>query len=55
MDDVFDSGIAAWKSGTKKASRLEQLEREIEEGVVKVVAGAGNQSEKTGADQQEKV
>jgi len=38
MDDVFDSGIAAWKTH-EKSSRLEQLEKEIEEGVIKVVPG----------------
>lgn len=35
MDDVFDSGVPAWKR-YKKASRLEELEREIEAGHLKV-------------------
>ena len=37
MDDVFDSGIPAWRSGKKK-SRLEDLQTEIEKGDVKVLA-----------------
>ncbi|KAF7540799.1 hypothetical protein G7Z17_g12101 [Cylindrodendrum hubeiense] len=37
MDDVFDSGIPAWKTRTK-TSRLEDLEKEIEQGNLKVVA-----------------
>lgn len=35
MDDVFDSGLPAWKR-YKKASRLEELAREIEAGNLKV-------------------
>jgi hypothetical protein len=35
MDDVFDSGIPAWKAG-KVGSRLDQLERDIETGNLKV-------------------
>jgi hypothetical protein len=35
MDDVFDSGIPAWKAG-KIDSRLDQLQRDIEAGNVKV-------------------
>lgn len=37
MDDVFNSGIPAWRSGKKK-SRLDELQTEIERGEVKVVA-----------------
>ena len=37
MDDVFNSGIPAWRSGKKK-SRLEDLQTEIERGEVKVAA-----------------
>lgn len=37
MDEVFDSGRPAWKKH-KKRSRLEELEREIEAGNIKVVA-----------------
>ncbi|KAK3349625.1 general substrate transporter [Lasiosphaeria hispida] len=35
MDEVFDSGLPAWKR-YKKSSRLEELEREIEAGNLKV-------------------
>lgn len=35
MDEVFDSGIPAWKSRTT-VSRLDQLTRDIEKGDVKV-------------------
>lgn len=38
MDDVFDMGIPAWKTG-KVGSRLEQLQRDIEKGDVKVKTG----------------
>ncbi|CAM1502489.1 Fc.00g044730.m01.CDS01 [Cosmosporella sp. VM-42] len=37
MDDVFDSGIPAWKARPKK-SRLDMLEQEIKEGNLKVAA-----------------
>ena len=37
MDTVFDSGRPAWK-GVPKGSRLDQLQKEIEEGNLKVVA-----------------
>lgn len=37
MDDVFDSGVPAWKTRTK-TSRLEALEKEIEQGNLKVDA-----------------
>ncbi|KAG4424863.1 MFS sugar transporter [Cadophora malorum] len=37
MDDVFDSGIKPWK-GVKKGSRLDQLEKDIEAGKVKIAA-----------------
>ncbi|KAH6617686.1 MFS sugar transporter-like protein [Chaetomium sp. MPI-SDFR-AT-0129] len=40
MDDVFDSGRPAWKRH-KKSSRLEELEREIEAGNVKVSVPLG--------------
>lgn len=36
MDEVFDSGVPAWKVGVK-GSRLDRLEREIESGRLKVV------------------
>ncbi len=35
MDEVFDSGLPAWKS-PKKASRLDELERDIEAGHLKI-------------------
>lgn len=35
MDTVFDSGIPAWKAG-KIESRLDQLQRDIEAGDLKV-------------------
>jgi len=35
MDTVFDSGIPPWKAG-KIESRLDQLQRDIEAGDVKV-------------------
>ncbi|PQE12706.1 High-affinity glucose transporter protein [Rutstroemia sp. NJR-2017a BBW] len=40
MDDVFDSGIPAWK-GVPKGSRLDQLQKDIEAGKVKVTASMG--------------
>jgi hypothetical protein len=39
MDDVFDSGIPAWKS-VPKGSRLDQLTRDIEKGELKVSTAA---------------
>jgi hypothetical protein len=35
MDDVFDSGIPAWKA-SKVSSRFDQLQRDIETGNLKV-------------------
>lgn len=35
MDEVFDSGLPAWRA-VKKGSRLDELQKEIEEGTVKV-------------------
>jgi hypothetical protein len=40
MDDVFDSGIPAWKAG-KKGSRLDQVQRDIEAANMKVGGGHG--------------
>lgn len=37
MDDVFNSGIPAWKK-YDKGSKLEQLEKKIQEGHLKVGA-----------------
>ena len=44
MDDVFDTGRAAWK-GRDKTSRLETLAKEIEEGKVKVHADVVEKAE----------
>jgi hypothetical protein len=41
MDEVFDRGIPAWKTG-KSGSRLDQLQRDIEKGDVKVTTGRGH-------------
>jgi hypothetical protein len=49
MDEVFDSGLPAWKS-VPKGSRLDQLQKDIEAGNLKVSApfGAGRETnEKT--------
>jgi hypothetical protein len=35
MDDVFDTGIPAWKTA-KVGSRLDQLQRDIEKGEIQV-------------------
>ena len=47
MDDVFDSGIKPWK-GVKKGSRLDQLQKDIEAGKIKIAAplGTGKGEEK---------
>lgn len=37
MEEVFDSGLPAWKSAPK-GSRLDQLEKAIEEGNLKIEA-----------------
>jgi MFS family permease len=37
MDEVFDSGLPAWRS-VPKGSRLDRLEKEIEQGTIKVDA-----------------
>ena len=42
MDDVFDSGIPAWKAG-KVGSRIDQLERDIETGNLKVATSGRGQ------------
>ena len=47
MDDVFNSGVPAWRSGRKKTSRLEELETEIERGNVKVVASGSPDATQT--------
>ena len=49
MDTVFDSGRPAWRA-VPKGSRLDRLQKEIEEGNLKVAApgatGARGESEK---------
>ncbi|KAI0133454.1 high-affinity glucose transporter [Xylariales sp. AK1849] len=40
MDDLFDSGLPAWKR-YKKESRLDQLQKEIEAGNLKITAPLG--------------
>ncbi|OIW24713.1 general substrate transporter [Coniochaeta ligniaria NRRL 30616] len=47
MDDVFDSGLPAWKR-YKKSSRLEELQREIEAGHLKVSAPLGGDASAAG-------
>lgn len=49
MDEVFDSGLPAWKS-VPKGSRLDQLQKDIEAGNLKVTApfGAGLRGDKEG-------
>lgn len=37
MDDVFDSGLPAWRA-VRKGSRLDKLQRDIEAGNVKIAA-----------------
>lgn len=39
MDEVFDSGIPAWKTHSK-GSRLDQLQRDIEKGELKITTAA---------------
>jgi len=48
MDEVFDSGRPAWKRH-KKSSRLEELEREIEAGNLKVAVPVGGATTTTPA------
>lgn len=48
MDDVFDSGRPAWK-GVPKGSKLDQLQKDIETGNIKIqhpIGGGGGMSEK---------
>ncbi|KAK4461940.1 MFS sugar transporter-like protein [Cladorrhinum samala] len=51
MDEVFDSGRPAWKK-YKKSNRLEELERQIEAGNLKVSVpgGTGQTTTNTGVD-----
>ncbi|KAL2062853.1 hypothetical protein VTL71DRAFT_5925 [Oculimacula yallundae] len=54
MDDVFDSGIKPWK-GVKKGSRLDQLQKDIEAGNVKIEGplGGGRMEEKVAVEHTE--
>jgi len=45
MDDVFDSGLPAWKA-VPKGSRLDQLQADIEAGNLKITHPIGGASEK---------
>jgi hypothetical protein len=40
MDDVFDSGLPAWKA-VPKGSRLDQIQKDIEAGNLKIHAPIG--------------
>ena len=40
MDEVFDSGLPAWKS-VPKGSRLDQLQKDIEAGKLKITVPIG--------------
>ena len=46
MDDVFDSGLPAWKA-VPKGSRLDQLQKDIEAGNLKIAAPIGGRTEKS--------
>lgn len=46
MDDVFDSGRPAWKS-YKKESRLDKLQKEIEDGKLKIDVGHSHKQSPT--------
>lgn len=53
MDEVFDSGLPAWKT-LPKGSRFDQLQKDIEAGNLKVTTHGGRgsgavETEKTGA------
>ena len=56
MDEVFDSGLPAWKA-VPKGSRLDQLQKDIEAGNIKITAPIGGsvpvprQTEKTAAQE----
>jgi hypothetical protein len=49
MDEVFDSGIPAWKA-VPKGSRLDQLTKDIEKGEVKVSTAAHHENIETKTD-----
>lgn len=55
MDEVFDSGLPAWKA-VPKGSRLDQLQKDIEAGNLKVSApfGGGLRGENEGRQETEK-
>jgi len=46
MDDIFDSGRPAWKGGHKPTSRFEELQKDIEQGKVKVSVPAIEEEKK---------
>lgn len=53
MDEVFDSGLAAWKT-VPKGSRLDQLQKDIEAGNLKISAPHAAHDEHAGATTTEK-
>ena len=54
MDEVFDSGLPAWRKFDKK-SRLEELEQQIAQGQLKVAAPLGGEVEAVQESATEKV
>lgn len=54
MDDVFDSGLPAWKS-VPKGSRLDQLQKDIEAGHLKITAPIGGAREPVTAEKEKPV
>jgi MFS family permease len=52
MDDVFDAGIPAWKSA-KGTSRLDRIQKEIEEGKLKVSAPQAGTTERPASKPEE--
>ncbi len=54
MDDVFDSGLPAWKS-VPKGSRLDQLQKDIEAGKLKITAPIGGAREAVPAEKEKPV
>ncbi|KAJ0109804.1 mfs glucose [Diaporthe amygdali] len=54
MDDVFNSGIPAWRT-SGKSSRLDQLEKEIQEGNLKVAPKTETVAKEDTLEQTEKV
>lgn len=51
MDEVFDSGLPAWKA-VPKGSRLDQIQKDIEAGNLKITAPIGGPQVPTGTEKQ---